>query len=67
MRKCKCGGNFIYDGYDEIEIDERDLIVIKGECKCNKCGIEAYYEEYHQVDFNKPFEVEIDTNIDGID
>ena len=67
MRKCKCGGTFIYDGYDEIEIDERELLCITGECKCNSCGTEAIYKEYFEVDFEKPLDIEIDTNIDGID
>lgn len=67
VRKCKCGGTFIYDGYDEIEIDERELLCITGECKCNSCGIEGIYKEYHEVNFEKPFDIEIDTNVDGID
>lgn len=67
MKKCECGGTFIYDGYDEIEINENDLLVISGECKCNKCGTDAYYKEYHNIDFNNPINVELDYCVDGID
>ena len=67
MRKCKCGGTFIYDGYDEIEIDERDLLCITGECKCNNCGKEGIYKDYYAVNFEKTYDVEIDTNVDGVD
>lgn len=67
MRKCKCGGTFIYHGYDEITIDENNFLRIDGECKCNKCEREAYYSEYFKVNFETPFKVNIDTNVDGVD
>lgn len=67
MKKCKCGGTFVYDGYNEIEINERDLLCITGDCKCESCGTEAIYTQYHKVDFENPFDVEIDTNVDGVD
>lgn len=59
MWECKCGGLFIPNGYNKIDIDERELLVIKGDCKCNKCGKEASYEQTHKVDFNNPYDVEI--------
>lgn len=67
MDKCKCGGSFVLDGYDEISIDELDRIKIEGECHCNNCGQEAYYSKYYEVDFDKPLKTEIDTNVDGIE
>ncbi len=57
--KCECGGQFEYDGYDNIEIVD-GFLVIKGDCKCNECGKEGTYEELHILDFNNPFDVEID-------
>lgn len=67
MRKCQCGGTFIYCGYDEIQINEDDQLVISGECTCNKCGNEGYYNEYHNVDLNNPTTIDIDYCIGGID
>lgn len=66
MRKCQCGGTFIYHGYDEIEIDENDQLVISGECECNNCGMEGNYKEYHNVDLNNPVNIDIDYCVDGL-
>lgn len=58
-RKCKCGGRFVYDGYDNIEIED-DCLVIRGDCTCNKCKKEATYEEWYKVDLSKPISIDIE-------
>lgn len=59
LTKCKCGGQFEYDGYNSIEIEE-DYFVIKGDCRCNECGKDATYTECHKLEWNNPFDVEIE-------
>jgi hypothetical protein len=53
---CKCGGQFDYDGYETIEIED-GFIVIKGDCYCNECGKHMKYEDLHKVNFNEPYDV----------
>lgn len=46
--KCTCGGEYEYDGYNDIVIMD-GLIVIKGDCRCDNCGKLARYEESHLI------------------
>lgn len=51
---CKCNGQFDYDGYNNIEIED-GFIVIKGDCYCDECGKHMEYENLYKIDLNKPF------------
>lgn len=53
MKKCECGEEVRFDGYDNIEIED-GCLCIKGKAYC-ECGKVYEYEELHVVDFNKPF------------
>ena len=56
MRKCDCGTEVNYDGYNSVEIEE-GCFVIYGDAKCPNCKKRYTYEEYHDCDFNNPSDV----------
>lgn len=58
-RKCECGTEVEYDGYNSIEIEE-GFFIITGDAKCINCGKEYKYQEWHRCNFEKPFDVELD-------
>lgn len=55
--KCSCGGEYEYDGYNNIEIVD-SYIVIKGDCKCKKCGRWAEYEQLHLL--SEIYDIQVD-------
>lgn len=59
MRKCECGQEVFYDGYENIEIED-GFIVIKGDAACPRCNKRYHYEESHVLDFNNPYDVELE-------
>lgn len=61
MRRCECGVEVEYDGYNTIEIEE-GFFRIEGDAICPSCNKEYFYTEFHRLDFNNPFEVELEEN-----
>lgn len=56
---CICGGEFHYDGYESVGIED-GFLVIKGDCYCNMCRKHIEYEELHRVNFNEPYDITLE-------
>ena len=55
-RRCDCGAEVEYDGYNNIRIEE-DLFRIEGDAVCPGCKKKYSYIEYYRCDFNNPADV----------
>ncbi|WP_312288224.1 hypothetical protein [Terrisporobacter sp.] len=59
MRKCECGHEVDYDGYESIEIED-GFLVIKGYAKCPMCKKDYKYTDDYKCDFENPYDVELE-------
>lgn len=59
MRKCECGMEVDYDGYESIDIVD-GYLEIRGYATCPNCGKDYKYIDSYDCDFENPYDVELE-------
>lgn len=59
MRKCDCGIEVDYDGYESIKIVD-GYLEIRGYARCPSCKKDYKYIDSYSCDFENPYDVELE-------